>query len=195
MWCKFANCLLLLQWVVLPMVAQEALQLCTSHPPQWCWVVGGEGSSYQWWTEGAEVVERDNNRILLQWSQSGRYVIKVLETNAEGCHGDTVYATVWVRDAGLAGCEEILEVPNLFTPNGDQLNDLFRIRCLGVPEQFSLRILNRWGSTVFHSTSPDQSWDGTHNGQPCAEGTYFYLIQFTHGQRPGARNGVLQLLR
>jgi gliding motility-associated-like protein len=66
--------------------------------------------------------------------------------------------------------ENPIEIPNLFTPNGDTKNDLFYIKNL--PANSSLQIFNRWGSKVYSSSNYDNRWDG--GGIP--DGTYFYLL-------------------
>lgn len=68
---------------------------------------------------------------------------------------------------------ETLEIPNVFTPDGDGINDLFTADLPAT--EGSVSVLNRWGQTVFTSELPF-AWDGTSNGAPCSEGVYFYLI-------------------
>jgi len=73
---------------------------------------------------------------------------------------------------------DAIEIPNVFTPNGDQINDYFRFLNLQV-EELNATILNRWGNIVKTFNSPNDSWDGNSNtGQPCSEGTYFYTVNF-----------------
>lgn len=54
-------------------------------------------------------------------------------------------------------------IPNSFTPNGDGINDLFRVVGSNVYE-YEIRIFDRWGNLVFHSKDIDQKWNGLHNG-------------------------------
>ena len=69
-----------------------------------------------------------------------------------------------------------IEVPNIITPDGDQLNDLFTIDHEGVQE-FECVILNRWGNVIYTFTDPAGSWDGkTSDGKIVEEGTYFWRI-------------------
>ena len=70
-----------------------------------------------------------------------------------------------------------LGIPNAFSPNGDGINDLFKIND-GIYANFNLKIFNRWGSMVFNSTDPSQGWDGQFEGQPANGGTYLYQISF-----------------
>ena len=92
-------------------------------------------------------------------------------------------------------CE--LFIPNAFTPNGDNLNDLFRIRGGSNIQDFSMQIFNRWGKLVFESSDPQIGWDGTLNGVQQPAGAYAYRIQFTRAdnQQLDQRKGMLQLIR
>ncbi|MBX2906989.1 MAG: gliding motility-associated C-terminal domain-containing protein [Taibaiella sp.] len=67
--------------------------------------------------------------------------------------------------------------PNSFTPNGDGLNDRFRISTPGNLRGYKLTIYNRWGQVVFMSASPGESWDGHWNGAPAEMGTYYYYFE------------------
>ena len=69
-----------------------------------------------------------------------------------------------------------LTIPNVFTPNGDGVNDVFTIDGKAITD-FNLTIVNRWGNTIFESNDINTSWDGTADGTPCLDGTYFYIIK------------------
>ena len=68
-------------------------------------------------------------------------------------------------------------IPNAFTPNGDGLNDLFRIGNLGYYKVVEMSVFNRWGAMVYHVTDGNnKGWDGTYNGVPQDLGVYNYYI-------------------
>jgi len=68
-------------------------------------------------------------------------------------------------------------IPTAFTPNGDGLNDLFRIRGLKHQRIVDFKIYNRWGQMVYdYRTGDPQGWDGTFNGVPQEMGVYNYAI-------------------
>jgi gliding motility-associated-like protein len=69
-----------------------------------------------------------------------------------------------------------LEIPNVFTPNGDGQNDGFTATLENVAT-VQIHIYNRWGGEVFTSQDPNFRWNGTHNGEDLAEGVYFVVIQ------------------
>lgn len=89
-----------------------------------------------------------------------------------------------------------LKVPNVFTPNGDGFNDVFRPEYTSV-EIRSFVVYSRWGSTVYSSQDPEPRWDGTHLGTPCAEGVYYYIIRYFNPKfgLVQEKAGSVQLLR
>ncbi|MFA6057323.1 MAG: gliding motility-associated C-terminal domain-containing protein [Taibaiella sp.] len=70
-----------------------------------------------------------------------------------------------------------MRVPNAFSPNNDGLNDKFGPVLNDRPQQYIMRIFNRWGEEVYVSYEEAQPWDGTHNGQLVDAGTYYYTIE------------------
>ncbi|MBQ7531211.1 MAG: gliding motility-associated C-terminal domain-containing protein [Paludibacteraceae bacterium] len=87
----------------------------------------------------------------------------------ETCNHDSTEITVNISASDL-------RVPNVFTPNGDGLNDEFRVQYRSLAE-FHCWVYNRWGKLVYEWTDPAKGWDGTINGRPAAEGAYFYVIR------------------
>lgn len=82
------------------------------------------------------------------------------------------------------------KIPNIFTPNGDGINDYF-IFDNSLVYAKSLTILNRWGNIVFQSDSIFL-WDGLQNGKECADGVYYYIIEVGNDFKV---NGFLTLMR
>lgn len=69
----------------------------------------------------------------------------------------------------------LVNVPNVFTPNGDGVNDVFRVQMLSVTS-FHAVIINRWGRKVYEWSDPDGGWDGRINGTYASPGTYYYIV-------------------
>ena len=69
------------------------------------------------------------------------------------------------------------ELPNVFTPNGDGINDVLHPRPYKFVDHIDLKIFNRWGTLVFETTDPDINWDGKiENGsKKVAPGVYYYV--------------------
>ncbi|MEM1318815.1 MAG: PKD domain-containing protein [Bacteroidota bacterium] len=99
----------------------------------------------------------------------------------------------------LLSCpDDLINVPNIFTPNGDGNNDelqMFLSPTLnGI---YTFQIFNRWGELVFQTSDPSETWDGTHRGQVAPQGVYLYLIEAPceeFGQRI-MKKGDITLLR
>lgn len=95
--------------------------------------------------------------------------IQLTVTNAEGCKADsTISYTI----------RKVFDAPNVFTPNGDGVNDLFTARSNG-QIKFSMTIYSRWGNVVFESETPTKRvvWDGKLNGgRYVSSGVYYYVV-------------------
>jgi gliding motility-associated-like protein len=88
-------------------------------------------------------------------------------------------------------------VPNAFTPNGDGLNDFFKIMNGVKTARFTLKIFNRWGQPFYETKNWKQGWDGYYKGQLQATGTFVWMIQYTD-VRSGKlieRKGTVTLIR
>ena len=74
------------------------------------------------------------------------------------------------------------EIPNVFSPNGDSMNDFFRIPGIeGFPNS-KLEIYNRWGNVIYQSNDYGGGWDGRINNEPVADGTYYYILRRSDGE-------------
>ena len=87
-------------------------------------------------------------------------------------------------------------LPNAFTPNGDGVNDVFRIlgntgRLQGV----TLSVFNRWGERVFVTNDKYKGWDGQQDGSDAMLGTYVYMLQYSLDGKPYLQKGNFHLLR
>ena len=103
----------------------------------------------------------------------GYYLVELIATNNSGC-ADTVSNFVYVEE------ETIFYVPNSFTPDGNEINNVFQpVFSEGYdPDYYSLRIFNRWGEVVFETTEVLKGWDGNYRGNMCQDGTYVWSISF-----------------
>ncbi|HHM20681.1 MAG TPA: gliding motility-associated C-terminal domain-containing protein [Bacteroidetes bacterium] len=90
----------------------------------------------------------------------------------------TVNGCLFKEATLLRACEECLYIPNIFSPNGDGINDVFRTFPACDLTDYHQRIFDRWGNIVFESFSPNQHWDGNFNGQKANPGTYIYFIEY-----------------
>ncbi len=94
-----------------------------------------------------------------------------------------------------------IEFPNVFTPNGDGINDLFRpvpVEAISVLEFEEFKVYNRWGQVVYDGKSNNyQGWDGTHNGRLAPSDVYVYRVkaQFRNDDKPVDAQGEVTLIR
>ncbi|HEX5002956.1 MAG TPA: gliding motility-associated C-terminal domain-containing protein [Bacteroidia bacterium] len=94
------------------------------------------------------------------------------------------------------------ELPVVFTPDGNNINDFFVPFPYRNVRDIELKIFNRWGQVVFETTDPDIGWNGKSNntGQDLPEGVYFYICKVNEIYLDGIRQrvlkpGTIQLLR
>ena len=102
------------------------------------------------------------------FEEAGEYNVNLQVTNDANCL-DTATIVVRVFDS-------LLDIPNVFTPNGDGVNDEFRVAYRSLIE-FQAEVFNRWGRKVYEWTDPAKGWDGTINGRDASPGAYFYSIK------------------
>lgn len=90
--------------------------------------------------------------------------------------------------------EPHLYYPTAFTPNGDNLNDVFTVYAQYV-EAFEMKIFNRWGELLFTTKDLEQGWDGKFKGVTQPEGTYAFVAKLTDlAGRTFNRSGSVVLL-
>ena len=131
-------------------------------------------TDYEWFIND-EFWDDDVNSSAF-FDTSGVYeVLLIAYNNTPNC-ADTFLVTVQVKDS------LVVQIPNVFTPNNDGINDLFTIAIRGATHLEGV-ILNRWGNEMisFQQTlTPLQQtlplWDGFTNGQPAKDGVYFYQL-------------------
>jgi gliding motility-associated-like protein len=66
------------------------------------------------------------------------------------------------------------EIPNVFTPNGDDINDRLVAKTSGLVEKIDFKLFNRTGLLIFTTSEPRIEWDGTYKGKIVSPGVYFY---------------------
>ena len=111
------------------------------------------------------------------------YVLTVTSNNGCGIAQDTVHVFVF-KD---------IYIPTAFSPNGDGLNDTWKIPALAAFPAFELTVFNRTGEVVFQNKNVNIPWDGTFKGNPLAAGTYVYVINLK--QSPGILKGSVLIVR
>ena len=91
---------------------------------------------------------------------------------------------------------ENISIPNVFTPNGDGLNDYFVIE-LPPCEEYFIKILNRKGQIVFETDKQTENWNGKmkNSGENCEPGVYVYVLKYNIiGRSVVTKNGKISLM-
>lgn len=129
---------------------------------------------------------------LRTFTKSGTYTLTL--TDEKGCTNSDVL------NLKLDNCQPKIEAPNVFTPNGDGVNDEFRLKTADKIVDFEIFIYDRWGSLVFkYKGEPLQArWNGRKNntGASLANGAYFFVATYkdVYGKK-GKTTGSITLLR
>ena len=98
------------------------------------------------------------------------------------CGSDTIMASSKVTVDPPTG--EVKDIPNIFTPNGDGTNDIYKLAGKNDPcfDVMQINIYNRWGQLVFKSFDSNFQWDGnTESGKVCRPGSYLVIMDGTFG--------------
>jgi len=146
--------------------------------------VGGE-----WNLGGGEIVPYGvGSTPSMSFAGAGLTQISLIVFNEGGC-ADTAYASVCILPA------DPIFIPEIFSPNGDGNNDVFRIRGTGIV-QVNCEIYNRYGERVYQIKTPDGSWNGENGGKPVPSGNYVYYadIVLSDGSQQKI-SGELTLIR
>jgi gliding motility-associated-like protein len=104
------------------------------------------------------------------------------EISLAGCYRITAVDSFNNESPGLVklcvdNCN-IYKLPNVFTPNGDNINDVYQsVNINSYVKEVDMKIYNRWGKLVYETTNPDIKWDGRHkdNNNIVPSGVYYYI--------------------
>jgi gliding motility-associated-like protein len=136
-------------------------------------VTATAGTTYQW--SPATYLD-DPNSLTPIATPAQNITYKLTATTANGCF-------VVNDDASIRVIERI-KIPNTFTPNGDNVNDLWLIDGLDSYDSSVITVFNRFGQKVFTSIGYAKPWDGMLNNKHLPLGTYYYIIDLKDGKRP-----------
>jgi gliding motility-associated-like protein len=75
-----------------------------------------------------------------------------------------------------------LGLPTAFTPDGDNMNDVWNIKELANYPDCVVEVYDRTGHKIFKSEGYNEPWDGTYNGSPVDIGAYYYVIRVNRDQ-------------
>lgn len=124
------------------------------------------------------------------YNNPGTYTVVLIGIAGNPNCNDTVTGTITVTE------DDVLEIPNVFTPNGDGGNDVFYLTTKGYSD-IHMEIFNRWGQRLAVMDGLKSYWDGkSPNGEKVPDGTYFYLLKATKTDgKEVEKQGFITLIR
>ncbi len=158
--------------LVLPRADVRFIDTSRGNIVRWLWSFGDAGTSTE-------------QNPAYSYEAPGFYDVMLIVEDEAGCT-DTAYSKLFVRRPDL-------EIPNVFTPNGDGINDEFVVKYNGV-EQYEVLIYDREGRRVFSANVPGIFWNGKkdNTGKDLPSGTYFYVINIGKEKQ---YKGIVTLIR
>jgi gliding motility-associated-like protein len=131
-------------------------------------VQGSTITSYAWAINGEPA--GNSTTLVSPWDTPGTYVVTLTVTSADGCTNTYSYTQIVIPTE--------IEIPNVFSPNGDNQNDALVFPGVEYYPNTSLRVFNRWGQAIYESTNYKNNW----RAPDVAEGTYFFVLKLANGK-------------
>jgi gliding motility-associated-like protein len=154
------------------------------------------GTNYFWdFGDGNTTTSGTLAGINHTYTAPGTYQVQLIANN-NGCL-DTTYISITIQPVvpPMPIVPLSVEIPNFFTPNGDNDNQLYHLLLEG-DSTFTAVILNRWGEQVKELNEQNPSWDGTFRDKNCPEGVYFIIYKVIGiNQTTKEGHGFLHLIR
>lgn len=144
-------------------------------------------TSYSWTTCNSGTYTTKD--LSLSGLDTGICCITLTAFNVVGCKTSTTQCIDVIE-------QPTLSIPNVFTPNNDAKNDLFKLNAAGIKD-LNCSIYDRWGLKMYEWDGINGYWDGrTKNGVPAVDGSYFYIINYTDFKGTSkTEKGFLSLFR
>lgn len=146
-----------------------------------------DGDTWTWWIDG--LAQGIGSPYQHTFQDTGSFEIVLYTSNSFGCNDSISKLLFIVPDADL-------KVPTSFSPNNDNLNDLFKPYGVDFVKEYKLSIYNRWGNLIFASSNPNVGWDGSVAGLQALPGQYLVLVEVIDFNNEKKKyTGMLSLVR
>lgn len=118
----------------------------------------------------SDAPDDSTNSTVKQYHAAGHYTVTLIAIGNKGCNDTSAYAFIISDSASL-------RLPNVFSPNGDEINDLYKPLSSGI-STLQARVYSRAGALVYEWIGPEGFWDGrTNSGEICSDGEYIILVE------------------
>lgn len=144
---------------------------------------------YEWDLGDGSPIVNTKGKFIHTYPEYGFYTVKVKITNDRGCQKE------FTRDIEVS---PLINIPTVFTPNGDGVNEGYAPLCSRDVESYEFHIYDRWGKELFTSTELSEKWFGkSKDGFVCGEGIYVYkmYIKYPLYEKTEYYEGVFHLSR
>jgi len=146
------------------------------------------GLTINWYKNGNIIA--NYTKDTLRVNEAAEYTVKFMNSN--GC-----LSLVSNKIITEIGCDATnIYVPDVFSPNGDGINDVVKAICVGIQKFKFFKIYNRWGNILFETTDESKGWDGRFRGQIQPADSYIWLVEGTDTNGKEIRKtGTLNLIK
>jgi gliding motility-associated-like protein len=165
-------------------IPEDTLRIWAGEQAQLKAIITGEPHFYQWSPQGSLLFDQTLEPLTQPLEASMVFTLQATATN--GCSDSS---KIWVL------VRRKLAMPNAFTPNGDGINDVFRIPAGVDIELKGFSVFDRWGNVVFTTKDATTGWDGRFNNKQVPTGVYVYLLQGTYDGKPVTVKGTFMLAK
>ena len=168
----------------LPVPAISAAKVSISKGEELVLTASG-GTRYEWLNANGIKAGQNTANLTIRPDASTTY--RVIVYNENNC-SETKDISIEVKEDYI-----MVSGTNLVTPNGDGVNDNFVIQNLDMYPNNEVKIFDRAGRLLYSKKNYDSEWNGTFNGAPLAEDTYYYIVDF--GSKKPALKGFITIVR
>jgi gliding motility-associated-like protein len=143
------------------------------------------GYRYAWFNSDNQLLSTSSNCVVPNPGE-GKFRYRLVVNDLADCV-DTTYKCVTIANS-------FIFIPNTFSPNGDGLNDVFRIMGVDIKLK-SFKIFNRYGEQVFETIDMSNGWDGSYKSEKCDIGTYHYIVKYENrkGEKITRKGNIILL--
>jgi gliding motility-associated-like protein len=138
----------------------------------------GEKGNYLWHPESF-FEDPDSRQVSYRAKEKRTFWVEMVDSNY--CR---------FTDSLLVEVSGSLYAPNAFTPDGDGINDVWRVKGEAIG-RFELKIFDRWGELLFQTDDINEGWNGKVDGHPAKPDVYVYRIVYTEAYEPGVKKELV----